>query len=227
MAREFELHLPLQEDEIRRLRMGDIVYFTGLVHTLRDMGHRRAIQMIQDGHMDEIPFQTLKGGALWHCGPIVRRQEDGQWIVNSAGSTTSSRFSPLGAELIKQMNIRLTIGKGTMTGAAVDAMKMTGSVFLNTTGGCAALYAKKIQRVERVYWEDLGLPEACWVLYVERLGPMIVGIDSLGNSIFDTVRWTMKKNLQESYRKHNLKESYAYLPKRVIIGPSAKGDEEP
>lgn len=217
LMKEIDLQLPLKEEEIRRLRVGDVVYFTGTVHTLRDMGHRRAVDMLHTGQADKIPFQTLSQGVLWHCGPIVRKKPNGTWEVLAAGSTTSSRFSALGAELISNLQIRITIGKGTMTAAAKKAMQRTGSVFLNTTGGCAALYAQQIDRVTNVFWEDLGLPEACWVMHVNRLGPLIVGIDANGDSLFENVQGTMERNLEESYAQHRLKKTYAYLPKRVIL----------
>lgn len=219
MSKEYHLKLPVSEEEIRALRMGDIAYFSGKIHTLRDMGHRRAVDLCEGGKMDEIPFQTLIGGALWHCGPIVKYlEEEDRWIIKSAGSTTSSRFSALGAKLIEHLKIRLTVGKGTMTRAAHDAMKKTGSVFLNTTGGCAALYARQIEEVESVYWTELGLPEACWVLRMNQFGPLLVGIDSLGSSLFESVRSGLRQNLEGIYQEYDLKSGYAYLPKRVPSG---------
>lgn len=219
MAKEYHLQLPVSEETIRALRMGDIVYFSGVVHTLRDMGHRRAVDLAESGKLHEIPFQTLKEGALWHCGPIVKYLEgEQQWIVKSAGSTTSSRFSPLGAKLIEHLKIRLTIGKGTMTRVAHEAMQKTGSVFLNTTGGCAALYARQIEEVEAVFWTEMGLPEACWVMRMKEFGPLIVGIDSLGNSLFESVKSELKARLEESYAEFDLKDQYAYVPKRVPSG---------
>jgi fumarate hydratase subunit beta len=166
-----------------------------------------------------MPFQDLLGGVLWHCGPIVEYVEsEKRWIVKSAGSTTSSRFSPLGAVLIDHLKIRLTVGKGTMDRIAHEAMKRAGSCYLNTTGGCAALYAEQIESVENVYWTELGLPEACWVLRVNRLGPLIVGIDARGNSLYEKIGVSMRENLNEIYARHGLKNKYAYLPKRVPSG---------
>lgn len=212
--REYNLKLPISEEDIRELRMGDIVRFTGVVHTMRDMGHRRAVEMLNRG--EELPFSLLKEGVLWHCGPIVAKGS-GNWKVVSAGSTTSSRFTFLGAELIKKCKIRLTIGKGTMGEKAVAQMKETGSCYLNSTGGCASLYAQKIKGVVDVYWQDLGLPEAVWVLEVEDLGPFVVGIDSLGNSIFEERKIWMKNEMEKVYKQSSLKGgyNYSYLPKRV------------
>ncbi len=219
MIKEYALRLPLKEEDIKQLHMGDIVYFTGIIHTLRDMGHRRVVDLAEQGKISEIPFQGLINGALWHCGPIVEFSEEGrQWVVKSAGSTTSSRFSPLGAKMIEYLGIRITVGKGTMTEVAHEAMKKVGSCYLNTTGGCAAMYAQQIEAVENVYWTELGLPEACWVLRVKRLGPLIVGIDSYGRSLYDEMKSTVQKNLEGIYKEHGLKDKYAYLPKRVPSG---------
>lgn len=218
MPNEYRFTLPVGEDEVRKLRVGDIVYLSGLVYTMRDMGHRRAVEMLKKG--EALPFD-LAAGAIWHCGPIVRKVSDGKaecsWQVVSAGSTTSSRFTRLGAELIRRLKVRFTVGKGTMGDEAVAAMGEVGSVYLNTTGGCACLYAEQIQAVEAVHWTDLGLPEATWVMRVDNLGPLVVGIDSHGGSLFENVRSQMKEKLGRIYQTAGLQKEYSlsYLPKRV------------
>jgi len=179
MNKEYYFTMPVEEKDIRQLEIGDIVYLTGTCYTMRDMGHRRSVEILQQEEM--LPFNLSKG-ALWHCGPIVKKEGE-TWRVVSAGSTTSSRFTQLGAELIRQVKVRFTIGKGTMGADAIDAMKNIGACYLNSIGGCAALYAEQVKKVKMVFWTDLGLPEAIWVLEVEKLGPLVVGIDSHGNSL--------------------------------------------
>jgi len=221
MPSVYELSLPLDEEAIRALRVGDTVFYSGILHTIRDMGHRRIIAMVDEGRKEEIPFKTMFNGVLWHCGPVVKYLEDEEkWVVKSAGSTTSSRFSELGKRLIEDLDLRLTIGKGTMTKMVYDAMKKTGSCYLNTTGGCAAMYAQQIEAVENVYWTDLGLPEACWTLRVKDFGPLMVSIDSTGDSLYDRLQVDLKKNLEELYQEHGLKDKYAFWPKRVASGVS-------
>jgi len=221
MSKQYDLTSPLEEDVIRSLRVGDVVYYTGALHTIRDMGHRRIVTMVDEGKKDDIPFKTMLGGVLWHCGPIVEYLEDEQkWVVRSAGSTTSSRFSLLGKRLIEDLGLRMTIGKGTMTSYVYDAMKKTGSCYLNTKGGCAALYARQIEEVENVFWTELGLPEACWVIRVNRFGPLLVSIDSTGDSLYDGLKAGLKNNLDELYEAHQLKDRYAFWPKRVAGGVS-------
>ena len=172
MNKEYYFTMPVEEKDIRKLEIGDLVYLTGTCYTMRDMGHRRSVEILQQEEM--LPFNLSKG-ALWHCGPIVKKEGEA-WRVVSAGSTTSSRFTQLGAELIRQVKVRFTIGKGTMSADAVEAMKNIGACYLNSIGGCAALYAEQVKKVKMVFWTDLGLPEAIWVLEVEKLGPLVVGI---------------------------------------------------
>jgi fumarate hydratase subunit beta len=208
-----EIRLPTYEEVVRKLRVGDIVYVSGIVHTMRDMGHRRAVEMIKRGK--ELPF-NLENGAIWHCGPIVRRV-DNSWEVVAAGPTSSSRFTELGAELVRRQRVRLTIGKGTMGKSMVDALREVGGVYLIATGGCAALYAKQVVKVENVYWLDLGMPEATWVLRVERLGPLVVGIDSHGNSLEQIVLEKVRQNVSSIYSREKIdsSRSYVWWPKKI------------
>ncbi len=221
MTKEYHFQLPVTEEQIRQLNCGDTVYVSGLVHTMRDMGHRRAVDMLARG--EKLPFD-LHNGALWHCAPIVRKTPQGKWEAVSAGPTTSSRFTYLGSELMKALQVRCTIGKGTMLTKAIETMHAVGSCFLNSTGGCAALYAGKIEEVVNVFWTDLGLPEATWVLRVKDLGPLIVGIDSNKSSIFEQVGEKMRANLTSIYRNSGIDSQYslAYLPKRVVASSKGK-----
>jgi fumarate hydratase subunit beta len=210
---EKKLQLPISESEVRKLRVEDIVYVSGTVHTMRDMGHRRAVEMTRNG--ERLPF-NIKNGALWHCGPIVRRLKD-VWRIVAAGPTSSSRFTELGAILVRDLQVRLTIGKGTMGTAMINALNNVGGVYLVATGGCAALYAKKVVSVENVYWLELGMPEATWVLKVDQLGPLVVGIDSEGNSISHLVLDNIRRRIEEIYKEENIgsKRTYVWWPKKI------------
>lgn len=213
VGKEFRLELPLDEAKVRELKMGDVVYLSGKVFTMRDMGHRRAVDLLQAGQA--LPFD-LREGVLWHCAPIVRR-DGNRWEVTSAGATTSSRFTLLGSELIHRLRLRLTIGKGTMGGSAQKAMQEVGSAYLNMTGGCAALYAQQVREVVDVYWTDLGLPEAVWSLRVEDLGPLVVGIDAHGQSLYGEMRGELESRRPGIYASCRLRDggNLTYLPKRV------------
>ncbi len=221
MSREFSIEMPASEELIRQLRVGDTVYLSGTLCTLRDMGHRRAVDALARG--EELPFDLAAGG-LWHSGPITR-QEGGRWRILSAGPTTSSRFTPLGAQLIRQLGIRVIVGKGTMGLEAMAALKEVGGCFLNSTGGCAVLYANQVEEVVAVHWLDLGEPEAAWVVKVRDMGPLVVGIDSAGGSLFAEMRSRTAPNLAQIYQETGLEpaQKLAYLPKRV----AASGQPSP
>ncbi len=213
MARECRIQLPAEERVIRELRVGDIVYLSGLLCTLRDMGHRRAVDSLVRG--ESLPF-ALSSAAMWHSGPITRQVGD-RWQIVSAGPTTSSRFTPLGSELIRRLGIRVVVGKGTMGQEAVEAMREVGCCFLNSTGGCAVLYARQVDEVVAVHWLDLGEPEAAWVVRVRDMGPLVVGIDSTGDSLYQRIGAQVKPRLAAIYREAGIAPSYrfTYLPKRV------------
>ena len=221
MTKEHHLQLPVSREQVRQLKLGDVVYLSGQVITMRDMGHRRAVDMLHRG--EKLPFD-LNDGAVWHCGPIARKNADGKWQVLSAGPTTSSRFNELGPELMQAFGVRCTIGKGSMSTKARETMRKLRGFFLNATGGCGALYAGQVEEVVNVFWLDLGMPEAAWVLRVNRLGPLIVGIDSAGSSLVDGVTQTMRNNLAAIYQHSGISadHEFAYLPKRV----AAKGAQK-
>jgi fumarate hydratase subunit beta len=210
---EVKLTLPISEDDVRKLNVGDRVYVSGKVHTMRDMGHRRVVEMTKKEM--KLPF-SLANGAIWHCGPIAKKIGE-DWKIMSAGPTSSSRFTELGARLVREHHVRITIGKGNMGLPMINALKDVGGVYLLATGGCAALYAKNVQEVKDVQWLDLGMPEAIWILEVDQLGPLIVGIDSKGNSLAQMVREKVVNRIKEVYKDENIDplRTYVWWPKKI------------
>jgi len=164
------LRTPLGE-EVLKLKAGDHVELSGLVYTARDEAHLR----MQD---KGIPFDP-KGAVIYHCGPVI---QDGKVIA--AGPTTSARMNELSGFLIER-GVRGLIGKGGM-GATVRGKLLGRGVYFAFTGGCAAL-ASSHMTLQGVFFEDLGMAEAVWVIALDRL-PLVVGIDSHGNDIFEAVR---------------------------------------
>jgi fumarate hydratase subunit beta len=175
------LRTPLGE-EVLKLKAGDHVELSGIVYTARDEAHLR---MQKDG----IPFDP-EGAAIYHCGPVI---QDGRVIA--AGPTTSARMNDLSGFLIEK-GVRALIGKGGM-GAAVNNQLRNKGIYLALTGGCAAL-ASSHMTLKGVYYEDLGMAEAVWVIELDSL-PLVVGIDSQGNDIFGTAR----KNAEDTFRKYS------------------------
>ena len=179
---EYHLNTPLGREDIEKLNAGDVVYISGEILTARDEARARILEMKEKG--ETLPF-CLEGAVIYHCGPLMQQTEGG-WKVISAGPTTSARMSKMTPSLIKAHEIRAIIGKGGMKGVA-SAFE-SGCVYLAFTGGCAALAAESIKEVKNVHWFDLGMPEAVWVLRVKEFGPLIVGIDTKGNDIYQEVR---------------------------------------
>jgi fumarate hydratase subunit beta len=165
-----QLRTPLGE-EVLNLEAGDQVELSGIVYTARDEAHLR---MQKKG----VPFDP-KGAVIYHCGPVI---QDGRVIA--AGPTTSARMNELEGFLISK-GVRALIGKGGM-GATVKRQLHNKGIYLAFTGGCAAL-ASSHMSVMGVYHKDLGMAEAVWVIGLDRL-PLVVGIDSRGNDIFDAAR---------------------------------------
>jgi len=193
----FKLTTPISEEEVRKLKVNDTVYITGTIFTMRDETHKRALEFIKEGK--NLPIET-EGLAVFHCGPIVKR-ERGEWKVVAAGPTTSVRMEPFEGELIKALGIRIVIGKGGMGPKTTEAMKSFGAVYGAFTGGAAVLAAKLIKKVRDVKWLDLGMPEALWVLEVENFGPLTVAIDSHGNNLHSEIMEQAERNKEKIYRK--------------------------
>lgn len=180
------LTTPLKDKDVRDLKIGDIVYITGTIYTARDETHLR---LLEEGS----PID-LEGAVIFHCGPIVEKTDDG-WEIVAAGPTTSSRMNSLEPKTIERFKIRGIIGKGGMDSNTLEAMKEYGCVYLAITGGAALLAARSIERVESVYWLDLGMPEAMWVLKVKDFGPLVVAMDTKGASIYADIDRLVQERL--------------------------------
>jgi fumarate hydratase subunit beta len=196
----YKLKTPISEEDIRKLKVNDVLYITGTMVTARDQAHRRALEMAKEGK--QIPID-LKGLAVFHCGPIVKKEGD-KWIAVAAGPTTSTRMDIFEDEFIKTFGVRVVIGKGGMGKRTTEAMKKYGAVYGAFTGGAAVLAAKTIKNVRTVEWLDLGVPEALWVFEVEEFGPLAVSIDSYGNNLFENVKKQVEENKQKIYAKLGL-----------------------
>jgi fumarate hydratase class I len=131
--------------------------------------------------MKHEPPVDLRGSVLYHCGPVVVRDEHA-WRVTAAGPTTSIREEPYQGEIIRRYGVRAVIGKGGMGAKTLAALKEHGAVYLNAIGGAAQFYARTIKHVDGVSLLEFGTPEAMWHLTVEDF-PAIVTMDAHGNSL--------------------------------------------
>jgi fumarate hydratase subunit beta len=170
------LKTPLSEIEVRRLDIGDTVYLSGTVVTARDQAYLRAIRETRRGRSI---LTDLREGAVYHCGPVMKKSDD-TWSVVAAGPTTSYRMEEMSAEFMECFKVRMMIGKGGMGQKTSMGLKRFGAVYCDFTGGAALLAASAIKKVEGVEWLDLGVPEAMWKFAVENFGPLLVTMDSKG-----------------------------------------------
>ncbi|MEM3579312.1 MAG: FumA C-terminus/TtdB family hydratase beta subunit [Candidatus Bathyarchaeia archaeon] len=196
----YHLKTPISEEEIRKLKVNDVIYITGTIVTARDQAHRRALDYLKEGK--PLPI-NLEGLAVFHCGPVVSREGD-KWVAVAAGPTTSTRMDVFEDEFIKNFKVRVVIGKGGMGKRTTDAMAKYGAVYGAFTGGAAILAAKAIKNVRGVEWLDLGTPEALWIFEVEDFGPLTVAIDSHGNNLFLDVAKKVEENRKKIYQKLGL-----------------------
>ncbi|GAX91293.1 fumarate hydratase [Effusibacillus lacus] len=185
-SRKLVLQAPITEEQIRSLKVGDVVIINGAIHTGRDALHKYL--MDNDSPVD------LNGGVIYHCGPVMLKDEQGKWHVKAAGPTTSIREEPYQADIIKKFGIRAIIGKGGMGAKTLAGLKEHGAVYLNAIGGAAQYYAQCVKDVEGVdFLEEFGIPEAMWHLQVEGFAA-IVTMDAHGNSLHaDVERESLKK----------------------------------
>ena len=193
----YKFKTPISEDQIRKLKVNDVLYVTGTIVTARDQAHRRALEYFKEGK--QLPL-NLEGLAVFHCGPVVAKDGD-KWIAVAAGPTTSTRMDIFEDEFIKDFKVRIVIGKGGMGKKTTDAMAKYGAVYGAFTGGAAVLAARAIKNVKSVEWYDLGMPEAMWVFEVEEFGPLAVAIDSHGNNLFTDVQKSVEESKQKIYQK--------------------------
>jgi len=196
----YHLRTPISEEEIRKLRVNDVIYITGTIVTARDQAHRRALEYLKEGK--PLPI-NLEGLAVYHCGPVVKKEGD-KWVAVAAGPTTSTRMDIFEDEFIKNFKVRVVIGKGGMGKRTTEAMAKYGAVYGAFTGGAALLAAKAIKNVRGVEWLDLGTPEAFWIFEVEDFGPLTVAIDSHGNNLFMEVEKNVEENRRKIYQKLGL-----------------------
>ena len=170
-----KLKYPFSKDDVKDLKVGDMVLISGKMYTGRDAVHHRI-------HNGTKPPVDLKNQIIYHCGPVVIEHGDGRYEVKAAGPTTSIREEPYQWEVMRDYGIIGVIGKGGMGAKTLQGCKDYGCVYMHAIGGAAQVLAEKIKSVDNVYWRDLGSPEAIWELTVEDF-PVVITMDSHGNSL--------------------------------------------
>lgn len=199
-----DLTIPIPEEAVRALHVGDAVRLSGVMVTGRDAAHKYLIENFirteavpeSEQILYEELRRLLKGSVIYHCGPVVRQDEDGRWHFVAAGPTTSIREEPYEAEVIAHFGLRGVIGKGGMGPGTLRACAEHGAVYFHAVGGAASLIADAVKEVVAVYKKDeFGVPEAFWVIRVENF-PVVVTMDTHGRSIHDEVEAASREALE-------------------------------
>lgn len=199
--------LPLDEERVRKLNVGDIVYFDGKIFTGRESFYIRAEEQ---GIFPPLDYDSIN--LMMHVGPVMEKK-DGDWSPISLTPTTSIRMEKYAHHFIKKFRTRAIIGKGTMGDKTMDAMVETGCVHLCGIGINANVLAAHIKEVVNVFFlDEIGPTEATWVLDVEDFGPFVVDMDTNGNNLFASINTNSQKKLKEIYQKHNIPVDYEFTP---------------
>jgi fumarate hydratase subunit beta len=198
-----ELSIPISDDAVRQLRVGDSVSLHGTIITGRDAAHKWLIETFirhtrepqgDDLETYEAIKPLLNRSAIYHCGPVVAGLETRDYSFVAAGPTTSTREEPYQAEIIRHFNAKAVIGKGGMGLKTLKACQEVPCVYLHAIGGAATLIAQSVKKVLAVYKLEFGVPEAIWVIQVQAF-PAVVTMDSHGESLHERVKSQSKEAL--------------------------------
>jgi len=200
-----KLTTPISDAAIKELKAGDPVSLNGIIVTGRDAAHKFMIENFI--RSDAVPAaeaelygelkKLLDGGVIYHCGPVVKRDEAGNWSFVAAGPTTSIREEVYQPEVIAHFNLKGVIGKGGMGANTLKACEEETAVYLHAIGGAASLIAQSVKEVVGVYkLAEFGVPEAMWVIRVEDF-PVVVTMDSHGGSIHQQIEAESQRKFAE------------------------------
>jgi len=175
---------PLNEKDVRKLCAGDLVSITGTIVTARDKAYAKIVSGAK------LPIK-LEGGIVYHCGPLLKRRPSKFKIV-SAGPTTSARMDGVQVKFLETTGVRAVVGKGGIGEDVAKHFPRLGCVYLAFPGGAGALAARRIEKIEGAYWRELGDAEAMWIFRVKDFGPLVVAVDTKGNSLYRHKNGTQK-----------------------------------
>jgi len=185
-----QVNIPISDEVIRSLKVGDPVSLNGVMVTGRDAVHKWLVETFiyrtrapqgDDLEVYEAIKPLLNGGVIYHCGPVVSGLESKDYRFVAAGPTTSSREEPYQADVLRHFNLKGVIGKGGMGAKTLQACQEVPAVYFHAIGGAASWIAQSVQRVLGVYKLEFGVPEAMWVIEVKDF-PAVVTMDAHGQS---------------------------------------------
>jgi tartrate/fumarate subfamily iron-sulfur-dependent hydro-lyase beta chain len=202
---EFHLNIPLKDEEIKKLEIGDLVYFSGEAFTCRSM-----LQRVVFDEGWKLPFSTKERNVLIHMGPVIMKEGD-KWKWRSGGPTSSIRFEKWGGKSVKEWGLKAIIGKTTMGIETQLAMKENVCIHASSPSIALNLWARQVKEVKGVYWlEELGLIEAPWILELDGWGPFIVDIDCEGRNYFDELDVVIENQRKKVYQDLKIPEDFEY-----------------
>jgi fumarate hydratase class I len=199
------VHIPISDDVIRDLRVGEPVSLSGVMVTGRDAAHKWLVETFikktrppqgDDLEVYEALKKLLNGGVIYHCGPVVSGLESKEYRFVAAGPTTSIREEPYQADVMKHFNLKGVIGKGGMGPKTLKGCQETPGVYFHAIGGAASFIAQSVQKVLGVYKLEFGVPEAMWVIEVKDF-PVVVTMDAHGNSQHALIEEQSRRVLEE------------------------------
>ena len=195
------LQTPVSAEDLKDIKIGDVIFLSGHIVTCRDVAHRRLIE-----YGRELPVD-LHGGAIFHAGPIVRKIEgtDDKYEMISVGPTTSMRMEKFEYDFIQQTGVKVIVGKGGMGPKTEAGCKEFGTIHCVFPAGNAVIAAVTVQEIESQHWMDLGMPETLWVCRIEEFGPLIVSIDAEGNNLFENNKVIFNERKEEALAELNQK----------------------
>jgi fumarate hydratase class I len=204
-----KLTLPISDETIKDLHVGDPVLLSGVMVTGRDAAHKWMIETFikktkPASAEDLVAYEDLKkllnGSVIYHCGPVVSGLETKEYKFVAAGPTTSIREEPYQADVMQHFNIKGVIGKGGMGKKTLEGCQKTPGVYFHAIGGAASFIAQSVTKVLGVYKYDFGVPEALWVIEVKDF-PVVVTMDSHGQSQHEVIENNSRKVLDELLAK--------------------------
>ena len=187
------LTTPISAEDLKDIKIGDIIYLNGSMTTCRDVAHRR---LVEEGR--ELPVD-VRNNAIFHAGPIIRPLENDKFEMVSVGPTTSMRMEKFEYEFVQKSGVRVIIGKGGMKENTERACKEFGANHCVFPAGNAVVAATEVEEIVRAEWRDLGMPETLWNCRVKEFGPLIVSIDTEGNNLFEERKVIYNKRKDEQY----------------------------
>jgi L(+)-tartrate dehydratase beta subunit len=180
-----ELVMPISEAQARALCVDDTVTLQETLFGIRDATQ---IHMFDRGRKTKF---DLRGHAVIHTAPNVKKVEPSLahpagYAPICIGTTTSDRMERFTRPLMAHNGVRLVIGKGGLRADSAAAFSELGGAYLAIVGGTAALETTWIEQIEDVDLDDLN-PESLWKFRIRDFGPLLVAMDSHGQSLYSVV----------------------------------------